>query len=137
MEDLKKIFIVDDDVDVIESMEIPLTANGFKVISTTEPGKVLEIMGKERPDLVFLDVIFPGNSTAGFELCREIKSHENFKNTPIIILSAINQQFNMAFSSQIKTYDWLPAELFLEKPLDVELLLKIVTHFQKTGNLKY
>lgn len=137
METPKKIFIVDDDVDVIESMEIPLVANGFKVSSTTDPTKVLDIMEKEKPDLVFLDVIFPGNSTAGFEVCREIKGNPKFKNTTVIILSAINQQFNMAFTAQKKTRDWLPSDLFLEKPLDVELLLKIVKHFQKTGNLNY
>lgn len=131
----RKILIVDDDVDVIESITIPLEANDFRVVSTTNPKETFALIERERPDLIFLDVIFPGNSTAGFEVCRDIKANPATRHIPVILISAINQQFNMNFSSGKESKGWVPSDLFIEKPLDIEQLLGIVKRFHETGSV--
>lgn len=131
----RTILVVDDDIDVIESITIPLEANDHRVVSTTDPKEVFALLERERPDLVFLDVMFPGNSTAGFEICRDIKAHEAYRGIPVILVSAINQQFNMNFNSGRETKGWIPADLFIEKPLDIEQMLGIVRRFDETGSV--
>lgn len=131
----RTILVVDDDIDVIESITIPLEANDYRVVSTTDPKEALPLIARERPDLIFLDVMFPGNSTAGFELCRDIKADPVHAGIPVILVSAINQQFNMNFTSGKETQGWVPADLFIEKPLDIEQMLGIVRRFDETGSV--
>ena len=120
-----RVMLVDDDVDMVDSMRIALEANGMDVVTKHTAEGIVKFVTDQKPDIVLLDVIFPGNSTAGFEMCRELKANKSTSMIPIIILSAINQKFNMAFSvSMNKETSPVPAEKFLEKPVNPEFLLE-------------
>jgi DNA-binding response OmpR family regulator len=79
-----------------------------------------------KPDLLILDVMFPENPAGGFDLARQIRKTEEIKNLPVIMLTAVNQEFPMDFSADDIDPDWMPVQDFVEKPVDTgELLGKI------------
>jgi len=131
-----KILIIDDDVDLIESIQIVLQANNFDVVSSISSQHAFDLVIKEKPDLVLLDVMFPEDSTAGFKICKELKENPETKMIPIIMLSAINPDFNMAFSESIGRDDNrknVPADAFFEKPINPENLMEVIRHVIKTN----
>lgn len=118
-----KIYIIDDDQDIVESTKIVLEASGYdiKTAFTLEDGKSL--IDDDLPDLIILDVMFPGNQSGGFELCRELRDSEKTKSVPIIMFTAVNRKFS--FNHDVEE-DWLPANEFMDKPFNPSDLLKKV-----------
>lgn len=127
----KKILIIDDDPDLIEAMKIPLEVNDYEVISYIKDNGIVDFVVQERPDLIFLDVIFPENPVAGFEICRALKQENRTKSIPVVIVSAINQKLNMAFSTSINENNDvdIPGDDFCEKPLKPDQLLAVTRKF--------
>ena len=64
---MKKIYIIDDDRDIVESMSMVLKANGYEVSAQYNDENVVENVLKYNPDLIILDVMFPENNSIGFE----------------------------------------------------------------------
>lgn len=126
MDKKKKILIVDDDVDLVNAAKIILEANNFDVSTSGSDEHIKELVLNEKPDLIVLDVMFPENATLGFEMCRELKEDSSTKDIPVIILSAINQKFNMAFTCNVKESSSIPAECFLEKPINPKKFIKLI-----------
>lgn len=70
---MKKILVVDDNLDVLEVIRTLLDIRGYKVFTLPDGGRVIEIAKKFSPDLILLDVYLSGYN--GIDLCRpEIKS---------------------------------------------------------------
>lgn len=117
------VLIVDDDEDFASAAAIVLRKEGHDVkieLSTEDAEKSME--GKT-PDLVVLDVMFPEDDSAGFELARFMRhKSETLKSVPILMLTAINTKFPLGFSTKDIDDDWLPVADFLEKPVDFEVL---------------
>src|SRR3990167_3195460 len=89
---MKKIYIIDDDRNIVEAMSIVLKANGYDVAAQYDEENVVENLIVQKPDLVILDVIFPENPSAGFDIARQIRSNKATASIPIIMLSAINDK---------------------------------------------
>lgn len=123
---MSKIVLVDDDVDIAESMRKVLESQRHEVIIVQDIDQAVSTMEEEHPDLVILDVMFPENPVAGFEACRNIKRNPSLQNIPIIVISAINEAYSMGFSSETVGTSTMPAEFFLEKPLDPQALIEAV-----------
>ena len=87
---------------------------------------------EEKPDLLILDVMFPENPAVGFDLAREIRQTDRIKDLPIILLTAINQEFPMDFSSKDIDQEWMPVEDFAEKPVDIKEMLDKVKKILST-----
>ena len=68
---LKKIMIIDDDIDLVEAMRITLETDNYEVIDAQEGQKGLEILKKEKPDLLILDVMM-GTLDEGFHIAYQI-----------------------------------------------------------------
>ena len=117
------VLIVDDDEDFASTAAIVLQKEGHDVkieLSTEDAEKTME---DKTPDLVVLDVMFPEDDSAGFELARFIRhKSEKLKNVPILMLTAINMKFPLGFGKKDIDEDWLPVADFLEKPVDFEVL---------------
>ncbi len=122
----KKILIVDDDNDVVDAMTMVLEGHGYQVVSTQTASNALETAKKEKPDLILLDVMFPEDTTKGFELSRIFHNDEAVKGTPVVILSAINIKFKLGFSGKHIDDDWMPVKKFIEKPVEPEKLIATV-----------
>ena len=125
---MQKIFIIDDDRDIVESISIVLKSNGYEVSAQHDDENIVENVLKYNPDLIILDVMFPENSSAGFNIARELKRDNKSENIPIIMLSAINERGSYAgrFSNEDVDDEWLPINMYLDKPVQPDELLEKV-----------
>jgi two-component system sensor histidine kinase ChiS len=115
--------VVDDDEDFSTAAATVLRGAGHEVGVALDVPAAVRSMQERRPDLVILDVMFPEDSTAGFELARAMrKKYEDLKQVPILMLTAVNTKFPLGFSSRDIDEDWLPVSDFLEKPVDLDVL---------------
>src|SRR4030067_2676418 len=89
---MKKVYVIDDDRDIVESISLVLKSNGYDVSAQYVDENVLENLSGYNPDVIILDVMFPENNSAGFEIARKIKKDEKLSHIPIIMLSAVNER---------------------------------------------
>lgn len=121
---VKKILIVDDDIDLVEAMRLVLENAGFEVIDAQNGKKGVEKTIQEKPDLVILDVMM-GTQDEGFHVAYEIRSNPEIRDIPIIILTAVGQETGFKFDKD-KDEDFLPVNEFIEKPVDPDTLIEKV-----------
>ena len=126
------LLIVDDDEDFATAVATVLRSGGHDVRIESELSAAIRTMTERRPDLVVLDVMFPENSTGGFEIARQMRwNHDTLKDVPILMLTAVNTRFPLGFSSKDIDEDWLPVTDFLEKPVDLDVLAERVAAILK------
>ena len=117
------VLIVDDDEDFASSVATVLRKEGHDVQIELDTAEAAQSMDQKRPDLVILDVMFPEDASAGFELARSMRQKSGgLKDVPILMLTAINAKFPLGFGPQDIDDTWMPATAFLEKPVDFEVL---------------
>jgi len=124
----KKILIIDDDKDLVESLSQVLRTRGYETTSALSAAEGLKTLLAQKPDLVVLDVMME-TDTAGFEAAGQIRSlrptsrYRDLRTVPIIILTAIGQVTNSRFSFDPGD-NFLPGvDEFLTKPVDLDDLL--------------
>lgn len=83
-----KIMVVDDDKDATALFEEVLKAEGYEAIILNESARAIQVAKKEKPALFVLDLMMP--EPDGFKLCRMLRKEPEFKSTPIIIVTALN-----------------------------------------------
>ena len=83
---MKKVLIVDDEPNIVISLEFLMAQNGFHVRKAKSGEEALEIVSEYMPDLILLDIMLPFRS--GFEVCQIIRSKKEFENIKIIMLTA-------------------------------------------------
>ena len=120
----KKIMIIDDDIDLVEAMRITLETDNYDVIDAQEGQKGLEILKKEKPDLLILDVMM-GTLDEGFHIAYQIRNDEEIKDIPILMVTAVGAQTGFEFDMQ-RDEDFLPVNEFIEKPVNPQVLLDAV-----------
>jgi len=130
----KKILIVDDDRDLVESLSQALKMNGYDVVAAYSGSEGLQTLLQQRPDLLILDVMME-TDTAGFEMAYQVRSdretskYREVKDTPIIMLTAINQVTNNRFSLN-EDQSFLPGiNDFLTKPVKIDDLVEKVNEY--------
>lgn len=84
-----KILLVDDEPDIVEFLKYNLERENFKVIKSYNGEDALNLL-KEKPDLILLDIMMPGMS--GYEVCKRIRENNQFKDIPIVFLTALSQE---------------------------------------------
>lgn len=115
-----KILCVDDETAFLEDLETLLLPNGFEVIKALNSEEALKELSREKIDLVILDAQMP--KLDGFELCRIIKTDENYMNIPVILTADLPLT-----EDRIKGIE-AGAEDIISKPLDpVEALERAKT----------
>jgi CheY-like chemotaxis protein len=121
------LLIVDDDEDFATAVATVLRGKGHDVRIELDLSAAVRSMTERRPDLLLLDVMFPEDSTGGFELARTMRwRNETLKDVPILMLTAVNTRFPLGFSSKDIDDDWMPVTDFLEKPVDLDVLAERV-----------
>ncbi|MBN1982934.1 MAG: response regulator [Chitinivibrionales bacterium] len=120
----KKILMIENDADFIEAVSIPLQANNYTVVSAGDGKQGLKMAQTEKPDLILLDVIMK-TKTEGIEIARQLKSGDNTKHIPIILLTGIRKEFNLPFGFEADE-EFLPVTQIVEKPVKPEQLLKTI-----------
>lgn len=122
---MARILIIDDDPDVVEGLTMVLEGNGYQVAARLSTEDALAAVKELHPDLIILDVIFPGDDQAGFKAARLLAGDAAVAHIPVLMLSAVNQLSNLGFSFSDKdiSRDYLPVAGFLEKPVEPARLL--------------
>ncbi len=133
----EKILLVDDDADLVETLRLVLESNGYTVVAAHDAVSGLQQIGAERPDLILLDVMMP-ESTEGFSLLWKLRqSDEQYRrDVPVIMMTAIQERTGLRFHPEQdphKPGELVPAQAFLDKPVDPALLLQMVQEVLTTA----
>lgn len=126
------LLIVDDDPDFATAVAAVCEGLGHTTVTVHDTQAALARIEQGRPDGILLDVMFPEDPSAGFELAREIR--RRFGSVPILMLTAVNQQFPLGFSDKDIDSKWLPVTDFLEKPIDFDVLKERITQLCSLKN---
>ncbi len=105
----KKILIFDDDATILEVITIIFEENGFQVEISETSHDILERVAQYRPDVILMDNWIP--RIGGVEATKLLKSHEEFKNIPVIYVTANNDIVALAGEAQADDYVAKPFNL--------------------------
>jgi len=114
----RKIFIIDDERDILDILEINLKGEGYEVFSFINAENALPALEKTRPALCIVDIMMGGID--GFEFCRRLRSDDRWKAVPIIFLSARTEEFDKVLGLE------LGADDYIAKPFSVREVLSRV-----------
>lgn len=116
---MKKVLLCDDDEGIVSVMKIMLEMAGYEVAALSSGKAILKKMAFYKPDLVLLDIWMPGID--GKEITRLLKRDKNFKDIPVIMVSALNDTRKIALE--------IGADGFLPKPFDMSNFLTLVQKY--------
>lgn len=110
---MKKVFVVDDDIDILEALSMMFQEAGYGVIASSTGENVYEVVNAQQPDILILDVLLSGRD--GRTIAKNLKSNDNTKSLPIIMISA--------HPSAAKSSREVGADDFLAKPFDMNSII--------------
>lgn len=122
---MKKVLVVEDDVDTLDLVELILQDNGYAVTTANKQVTIEEIISIE-PDLIILDFLLP--FVLGSELCLEIKSNPLTEHIAVMLYSASSGVDKLARDCK--------ADAYLAKPFDLDELLKLVDEICQSSAIK-
>ena len=115
----KKILIVDDEPNILISLEFLMKREGYEVVLARDGQEAIDAIARERPDLVLLDVMMPVKS--GFDVCHEVRSGETARDTIIVMLTAKGRDTDIAKGMA------LGADAYMTKPFSTRELVEKVS----------
>jgi two-component system, OmpR family, alkaline phosphatase synthesis response regulator PhoP len=101
----KKVLIVEDDNDLVKLLKYNLEKEGFRVNYATDGTIALAEARRDPPDLVILDLMLPGLD--GLEVCRQLRRADRFVHTPVLILSARNEEADRVVGLEVGADDYV------------------------------
>ena len=117
----RKILVAEDDKAIVEVIKIILHEAGYTTLTLEDGTNVIQIVHKEKPDLILLDIWLSGED--GGDIAKKLKRDDKTKQIPIIMISANNETEQIAKNAG--------ADGFLKKPFDINDLVEIVQkHFE-------
>lgn len=120
---MKKILIVDDSNTNVVLLEAILVSRGYAIHTALNVDEAYNLIKKERPELILLDLLMP--KVSGYQFLDQLKKNQATRDIPVIIVSAVTDALNIQ-----KTFD-LGAVDYIEKPVDIKAL---VAKVEKTLN---
>lgn len=103
---MKRILLVDDQLDMLNVLSAILTNANFETIKANSGTAALQALNQGVFDLIVLDVAMPGMN--GIELCNTIRAHPETVHTPILMLSAHGDAQTVIGSMEVGATDYLP-----------------------------
>ena len=134
MEDPVKIIIVDDNLDYLFTMSTFLKRNGYETLTAEDGQKGIDLIEKERPDLILLDVMMESTYT-GLDVCKKVRTNPDLKDIPIIGISGMADELGV----QVEKWgdeDYFNVNEFFDKPVDKEKLLLKIKELLEEGLIK-
>lgn len=110
-----KVLIVDDEPNILMSLEFLLKKGGYEVFIARDGREALDIVEAELPDIILLDVMMP--EVDGYEVCQKVKNDVETRKIKIIFLSAKTKQEDID-----KGYE-MGADLYITKPFSTRNLM--------------
>lgn len=115
---MKKILLVDDEPNIIMSLEYTFKKQNFAVFIARDGQEALDILKNEQPDLIILDIMMP--NVDGYATIESVKMNEKLANCKVIFLSAKNKE------SDIEKGMKLGADAYMTKPFSIKKLVEQV-----------
>ena len=123
---MARIKIIDDDVEFADNIATLLRDSGYEVSAMDTTLNAIDVLKDDMPDLLILDVMFPDNPAGGFDLARDIRRDPQIRDLPVILLTGVNQEFPMDFTTHDIDPEWMPVQDLVEKPVAMTSLLASV-----------
>lgn len=117
----KKILIVEDEESLLKLESILLTSKGYEVHGVGDGQAALDALENIKPDLILLDIMLP--EIDGFEVCRRIKTNDETKHIPVVMLTAKKSREDMARGEQVGA-DW-----YITKPFKSAMVIETIQRF--------
>jgi len=112
------ILIIDDSNTNVVLLQAILQSKGYHTMTAGGVKEAYTVIGKQMPDLILLDLLMP--EISGFDFLAEVRSREEMKNVPVIVVSALTDDIYVK-----KTME-LGAVEFIKKPIDIQSMVHIV-----------
>jgi CheY-like chemotaxis protein len=122
---MPKILVVDDDPDFLSICRIILKAEAYQILEAANGDEALELMHRDRPDLVLLDVMM-STTLEGVDVCRELRSDPDLKDVPVVMISSIATS---EYAAEFPDDEHIPIDTWISKPIQPTVLLRIVKQF--------
>jgi len=114
-----KILIVDDEPNIVLSLEYLMKREGYEVLVAHDGEEALDVLRREHPRLVLLDVMMPKKS--GFEVCQELRADDAIKDTLVLMLTAKGRETDIAKGQGVG------ANAYMTKPFSTRDLVQKVS----------
>lgn len=122
----RTIAVIEDERDICEVIRYNLAAEGFRVVTGHDGASGIELVRRERPDLVLLDLLLP--KIDGLEVCRQLKLDEQTRDIPIIMVTAKGQEADVVLGLGVGADD------YATKPFrPKELVARVRAVLRRTG----
>lgn len=115
---IRKILVADDEPNIVISLEYLMKREGYTVVVARDGQEALDMMAREKPDLVLLDVMMPRKS--GFEVCQAVRASDELRGTKILMLTAKGRDTDIAKGLA------LGADAYMTKPFSTRELVQKV-----------
>lgn len=123
------IAIVEDEANIVELIKYNLDREGYRTISASNGRKGLELVRKELPDLVILDLMLP--ELDGLSVCKQLRSEPQTKSIPIIILTAKSEEADRVLGLEMGADD------YVTKPFSPrELVARVRAVLRRSGSME-
>jgi DNA-binding response OmpR family regulator len=123
---MKKILLVDDEPNIIMSLEYTFKKQNFEVFIARDGQEALDILKNEQPDLIILDIMMP--NVDGYATIESVKKNEKLVNCKVIFLSAKNKESDIEKGMQ------LGADAYMTKPFSIKKLVEQVNELLSTSD---
>ena len=120
---LKKVLIVDDEQDIVESLKFVLEEAGFACSCAFNGEDGLRLAKEISPDLIILDVMMP--KINGYKICRLLKYDNKYKNIPILMVTARSQEEDKLIGEETGVDE------YITKPFELDEIVKKVEGYLK------
>ncbi|NCP17101.1 response regulator [Candidatus Kuenenbacteria bacterium CG_4_9_14_3_um_filter_39_14] len=101
----KKILIVEDETALLYALQNQLSVEGYQTLAADNGEKALQILEREKPNAILLDIILP--KMDGWTFLQKIKSNEKTKDIPVIIVSNLSDEASQAHGIELGAKDYL------------------------------
>ena len=118
---MKRILIVDDEKDIVETLSFMLKAKGFECLCAYDGEEGLTLAKSQKPDLVILDVMMP--KINGYKICRLLKFDNKYKDIPIIMVTARSQDEDKMIGEETG------ADEYITKPFEFSDVLEKIKKY--------
>jgi len=125
MSQKKKIILIEDEEDIAALIRLQAEISGYRLLVETDGINGFRAIEREKPDLVILDIMLPGQN--GFDVCRKIKSHSELRNIPVIILTAKAEELDVVLGLE------LGADDYITKPFSPKILFSRAKAVMRRG----
>jgi DNA-binding response OmpR family regulator len=115
---MTKVLIVDDEPNILMSLEFLMKKQGYKVFIARDGEEALDIVKDEHPEVVVLDIMMP--QVDGYEVCTFIKAHDTYAHTKVIFLTAKTKPEDIEKGKEVG------ADAYMTKPFSTRNLMKKV-----------